>query len=930
LQNEILIKMRKAILPLLLLILVSCIGKVKGNPVNVVNLKCEYSANPVGIDRGNPRLSWNIETHERNWQQSAYQILVTDDSINLNRNRGNIWNTGKTASSECLFIPFSGKPLVPLQKYWWKVKVWDKNGKESGWSNTSHWTMAMLTSADWKGKWITSDLQLSVLQKELKALPDFGMESETELWKLSEIIRKKADTISYAPAVYLKKEFTTLKTVKYAVANICGLGLNELYINGSKVSNELLNPAFTDYQKRIFYKSYEITRLLRHSENSIGVILGNGWFNLVIPHVLRYYAADYTATPRLLFQLDIFYTDGTKKTIASDNTWKFTTDGPIRFNNILSGETYDANKEIYGWNKTGITGIDWKQALIADAPAGKLEAQYLNPVTITDSVKAVKIRTIENGYSVDLEKEITGWCRIKVHGVKGSKIIVKYPGAGSHTLGRYQTYEYILKGGNQETFDARFSYNGIKTVEISGLNYKPDLKDITGIVVNTDFPVTGKFSCSNNVFNEMYSILLHTMRNYVVHIPNDPVREKAGWTQDVENAFDVYAYSFGCMSMYIKWQHDFLDIIHDDGYMPPVAPGRFDGPTINGPWWGGMIVYLPWKIYNHFGDKKILEDSFAAMKKFTGYLMSIDSTYIINWGLGDWLEPGSVRPKMTPVAFTSTIGYYNTALITAKSAAILGFKKDAEFYTSLAEKIKSSFNQKFFNPATGEYAKYSQASQLMPLYFNLVPEDKRRIVIDKLVSKIAADSEHVGTGFVATPFILTGLADLGKSEAAYKMANQRTYPGWYDMVYNHGTKIFKEDWKGGLVQMPPLGGSLGYWFYYSLAGIQSDSSAPGFKNVIIRPDIVYDLSWVKGEYQSLYGKIISEWKRDKDNLILNITIPANTMAKIYLPSGDIRNITENGNPIITNKDFNSISTENGKTLIHTGSGNYLFCIKLNQ
>ncbi len=922
--------MKKSILSFLFLVVFSFTYFANGASSHVVNLKCENSTNPTGIDISNPRFSWNIETDQRNWNQSAYQILVAYDSAKLNRNQGDVWDTGKMTSSECLYLPFSGKTLISLQKYWWKVRVWDQNGQGSEWSKISGWTMAMLNSTDWKGKWIASNLQLSPLQKELKALPDFGMEPEKEMWKLADVIRKKTDTITYAPAVYLRKEFASDHPVNYAVANICGLGLNELYINGGKVSKELLNPAYTDYQKRVFYQSYDVTDYLRNGVNTIGVILGNGWFNLVIPHLLRYYAADYIATPRLLFQLDIFYKDGTKRSVLSDDTWKFSTEGPIRFNNILSGETWDATREIDGWNENGYEAQAWKQAKIAEAPAGRLESQYLKPVAITNTVKAISIKAIENGYSVDLEKEITGWCRVKLKGEKGSKITVKYPGAGSHTLGRYQTYEYILKGGKPETFEAKFSYNGIKTVEIYGLKYKPELEDISGISVNTDFPETGKFSCSNDVFNELYSILLHTMRNYVVHIPNDPVREKAGWTQDVETAFDAYAYAFDSQEMYVKWQHDFLDIIHDNGYVPPVAPGRFDGPTINGPWWGGMIVYLPWKIYTHFGDKRILEESFDAMKKYTGYLNSIDSSYVVKWGLGDWLEPGSVRPKMTPVPFTSTIGFYNTALITAKTAAILGFKEDAKYYSDLAEKIKSSFNQNFFNPQTGEYAKYSQASQLMPLYFNLTPEEKRQLVLDKLVQKIETDSSHVGTGFVGTPLILTGLTDLGKGDLAYKMANQRTYPGWYDMVFNHGTKIFKEDWKGGMVQMPPLGGSLGYWFYYSLAGIQPDNSAPGFKRIIIRPDFVADLSWVKGEYQSLYGTIKSEWIRKKERLVVNIKIPANTTAKIFLPTDNVINITENGKPMINNTDFDLISSENGNSVIQTGSGSYTFSIKLNH
>ena len=318
--------MKKSILSFLFLVVFSFTYFANGASSHVVNLKCENSANPTGIDISNPRLSWNIETDQRNWIQSAYQIMVASDPVKLNRNQGDIWDSGKMTSSECLYIPFSGKTLISLQKYWWKVKIWDQNGQDSDWSKISGWTMAMLNTTDWKGKWIDSNLQLSLLQKELRALPDFGMEPEKEMWKLADVIRKKTDTITYAPAVYLRKEFASDHPVSYAVANICGLGLNELYINGGKVSKELLNPAYTDYQKRVFYQSYDVTDYLRSGDNTIGVILGNGWFNLVIPHLLRYYAADYIATPRLLFQLDIFYKDGTRRSVVSDDSWKFSTE----------------------------------------------------------------------------------------------------------------------------------------------------------------------------------------------------------------------------------------------------------------------------------------------------------------------------------------------------------------------------------------------------------------------------------------------------------------------------------------------------------------------------------------------------------------------------------------------------------------------------
>jgi alpha-L-rhamnosidase len=891
-----------------------------------VSLTCEYFKDPTGIDVSQPRLSWNIQTVNRNWMQKAYQILVFSDSSKLSEDKSDIWNSGRVESNECLYIPYSGAPLLSVQKYWWKVRVWDEQGRKSAWSIPANWTMGLVSEEDWKGKWIASDLELSPLQQELKALPDFGMEPEDEMWTLNEKIRKRTDSITSAPAVYLRKEFASPGELTRAVATICGLGMNELYLNGEKVNDDLLNPAHSDYQKRIFYQSFDVTRLILNGANTAGVILGNGWYNLVIPHALRFYAADYIAPPRLLFQLDLFYADGTSRRVVSDESWKFTTNGPIRFNSLISGETYDARIEMPGWNRTGFDDSSWKPALPAEPPTGKLFAQQLYPVRITDTVKAVRITPIPSGYSVDLEKEITGWASIRVKGRPGQKITVQYPGHGSHTLGRYQTYEHILNGNEAVAFQALFSYNGIKTIEISGLDYEPELADIQGISVNTDFPQTGSFSCSNQILNDLHSILEHTVRNYNVHIPNDPVREKAGWTQDAQNAFDITAYLLDSRSMYVKWQHDFLDIIHPDGYVPPVTPSRFDGPTINCPWWGGMIVYLPWKIYQYYGDRKILEESFDAMKKYTGYLGSIDSSGIVSWGLGDWLEPGSVRPVMTPVPFTSTAGYYNTAMITAKTAELLGYNDDALKYASLAEEIRIAFNRHFLNVETGEYAKYSQASQLLPLYLGLTPDELRPLVMERLVAKIHASNDHVGTGFVATPYLLNGLSDMGLGELAYTMANQRTYPSWYDMVFNHGTPIFKEDWGGGAVQMPPLGGGLGWWFYHSLAGIRPDPEVPGFRKFVIKPDMVPGLTNATGEYQSVYGLIRSSWKREQDGLGLEVDVPANTRATVVLPTTDPGRISEGGKPLSSGKVFGDIVVKEGNTSVEVGSGHYRFTL----
>ncbi len=902
-------------------------GKTTVEKFKIINLKCESFNNPLGISVTKPRMGWNIESPKRNWSQSAYQIIVSSDSLKLSRNDGDLWNSGRVKSDQNINIEYAGLPLKSRNMCWWKVKVWDNKGTGSTWSAPQHWKMGILSPDEWHAKWISSDIQLKEYQKILRELTDFGMEPKNEIHDWAPKIRKMTDTIETAPAVYLRKTFDSPKTVQSAYVSVCGLGLFELYMNGTRIDKSYLNPAVSDYQKRVFYSTYDVTKNIQDGENSIGVILGNGWYNLIIPHLLRYYAADYIAPPRLLLELNITYTDGSVKTIPSDRTWKYLTNGPIQFNCLLGGETYNANKEITGWDRNGFNDMNWKAALSADAPEGKLMPQMVYPVMKAETYPAKKIEFKQNTCVVDFGTEMTGWCRMKIKGKKGASITIKYPGVPSHTLGRYQTCKYIFKGEKEEIYEPRFCYNGFQTIEITGLDYQPDLADFTAQVVCTVMPVTGSFECSNEKINRLQDILIQTIKNYIVHIPNDPTREKAGWTQDVQNAFDVTAYNFDCTSMYCKWQQDFLDEQHENGYVPPVVPSRFDGQNLNGPWWGGMIVYLPWKIYQYYADQRILEESYPAMKKYVDYLTSISDNHIVKWGLGDWLEPGSVFPVKTPVPLTSTIAYYHYSNILSKTANLLGKTEDEKKYAALADEIKKSYNQTFLNDKTGEYALGSQASQLMSLYLGLVPTDKEKIVRAALLRKIEADSTHLSTGFVSTPFLLNGLTDLGYPKVAYAIATRNTYPSWFDMVFNRGNSVLKENWRGGKVQMPSLGGSIGSWFYVSLAGIRPDSLAPGFKRIIIDPISDTELSWAKATYKSIQGNIGSYWKRENGTFILNVEIPANTQAKVYLPTTDIKRIYESGEMVMKNKDFGSNFIENGKTVFLIGSGNYTFSIK---
>ena len=898
-------------------------GSLWAGDMTPVQLRCEYAVAPLGVDQPQPRLSWQFAASGRGQKQTAFQVQVASSEAKLRRNEGDLWDSGQVAAEQSVHVPYGGKPLTSRQPCYWRVRAWGQNGKRSAWSNPASWTMGTLKEEAWQGKWIGSDLKLMDYQKTLRDLPDFGMEREKDVWAMAKKCRELPGT-EEAPAVWLRKEFEAGKPIRRATASICGLGYYELYLNGERVGDHYLDPAFTDYQKRALYVTYDVTRALKQGSNAIGVILGNGWFNLITPHALRFYAADYISPPRLRMDLEVEYADGTRCCIATDPSWKFTTDGPIRFNCVLAGETYDSRQEMPGWDRAGFDDSKWKTALPVTAPEGRLVAQLHPPVRKVQAIPAVSVEKQGDLYRFDLGVETVGWAKLQAKGRRGQAITISYPGSGTHTLGRYQTGKYIFKGEGVETIEPRFCYGGFRYVEVTGLSNAPVAGDLTGQMVCTDLEPAGEFGCSNEQLNQLQKILLRTLRNYNIHIPNDPTREKAGWTQDVESGFFETVYNFQAAPMYRKWQQDFLDIIHTNGYVPPVAPGRFDGPTINGPWWGGVIIYCPWFIYQFYGDREILAESYPAMQLQFDYLGTLATNNILRWGLGDWMEVGSVRPKATPVPLTSTCAYFYFARILSQTAALLGASADAQRYARHAAQIREAYNREFLNAETGQYASGSQASQLVSLYFGLAPEDKRELVLRRLVERIAQDKDHLSTGFVATPILLTGLAELGHADLAWRIATQPTFPSFIDAILNRGNTVMKEDWVGGLVQMPSLQGPIGTWFYHSLAGIRTDPAGPGFKRIILKPETANDLSWVKAWYDCPYGRIVSQWQRQGDKLTFKFTVPPNTTATVHIPATSAAGITESGKPASRSPGVQLLRQENGAAVFAVGAGSYVF------
>ncbi len=929
--------MRTFVLALAVLICLgtACVGECTLKPAD---LRCERMVNPLGVDQTQPRLSWICKASDpalRGLRQSAYAVLAASSADMLAKGKGDLWNSGKVASSETVGVLYGGKPLASRTRVYWKVRVWDGSGMPSAWSAPAEWTMGIVNVKDWRGQWIASDLELIPYQKELKSLPDPGRVPNYcgILWGLRGKVTELSKDVNEAPAVYMRRDFDAPKTIRRAVAFVSGLGCFELYMNGEFVGPNLLDPAMCDYQKRVPYVVRDVTKAVKQGRNAVGVVLGNGWFNPISELFHGYYRSEFISPPQLRMDLEIEFTDGSRTIIGSSPNWKFTTDGPIRYNCFAGGETYDARKEMPGWSAPGFDDAVWKTAKTTAAPAGRMSAMVLYPVRALEDMPAAKVEKVgDDKWQFTLKENIGGVSRLRLHAKAGQVITMDSLGAGGHTYGRYQTDIYVAKGTADETYQPSLTYHGTGVIDVSGLGYEPRVEDLVGVVTATDLPVVGGFSCSDERLNQLQHVFNRTVYNYIIQLPNDPVREKSAWTQDVWNQFIAESWFYDVGPTYRKWQLDFLDGQFPDGYEPPVIPGRFEAPDINGPWWGGVVVYTPWLYYQTYGDKSLLAESYAGMKKHFEYLEQLcvneksiaqwgyngpKGKDILWWGLGDWLAIVSSKAR---VVYTSTAALSWFAQILADSADVLGNKDDHVYFDQRAKEIRATFNSTFLNPETGMYdLKGGQTAQALPLALGLVPDNAKPKVEARLAKAVEEANNHIASGFVGTPILLTTLSDIGRPDLAWTIATQPDNPGFIGIV-SQGT--YQEAWDGGGVQMPSLAAPIHCWFMEDLAGIRPET--PGMRRLVLKPDLVGGLTWVKAWHDGPSGRIASEWSSNGTAFRWDVTIPPNTTAVISVPAKDAASVKESGHPANQAKGLRSMGFQYGFAAFEAASGRYVF------
>jgi len=895
------------------------------NPVSVSSLKCDGRINPLGIESMNPRFSWVINSNERDTRQSAYQILVADSPEKLKKNIGNIWDSKVVKSDRSIQVEYAGSTLISEKKYYWKVKIYNQAEKASSWSEPAMWQMGLLSVNNWdKASWIGFEN----LADSMKVVP--GVHGDGN--KLG----NKAVKRSIVPL--FRKEFSIEKKIKSATLDISGLGHYEATINGQKVGQSFLAPGWTNYDKVCLYNNYDVTYQLKEGKNAIGVIVGNGFYNINRERYRKIVIA--YGYPKMIIKLKIDYEDGTSSSVVSGTDWKCSP-SPIVYSSIYGGEDYDATLEQKGWDQPGFDDSKWNMALPVTTQSGKLMAETNFPLTIREVIKVKKTELTEQGkYLYDFGQNCSGIIELKVTGKKGSvikltpgELITKNNQINQNASGGPYYFSYTLKGDGVEIWRPKFTYYGFRYVMVEGAipdsekqnTETPKIIDLQLLHTANSAPKTGEFECSNQLFNQIYTLIDWAVRSNLASVVTDcPHREKLGWLEQTYLMGASVQYNYNLYPLYRKAIRDMIDAQTSDGLIPDIAPEfvPFEGGFRDSPEWGSAGVILPWMIWQWYGDLALIKEAMPMMKKYVAYLGTKADGHILSHGLGDWFDYGPNTPgeaQLTPKALTATAIYYYDILLLSKMMELTNNKEDAEKMTALSNEVKTAFNTKFFNSQTKVYSTGSQTAMAMPLCVGLVNENDRKAVFKNMVDSISVSGKKLTAGDIGFHFLVKALEEGGGSQLLFDMNLRDDVPG-YGFQLKKGATALTESWPAleEVSNNHLMLGHLMEWFYTGLGGIKQLEDSVAFKYIVIRPEIVGDITWVKSSYQSSFGLIRSDWKKEQNILEMKVEIPSNTSATIYLPTNQEESVTENGMKTTV------LKTADGKYFCKVGSGSYVY------
>lgn len=851
--------------------------------LSLAELQTEHQVNPTSLSTTTPRLSWKIKSQLKNTLQTAYDIRVGTDKSGLAAGKNLVW-TGSVKSEQSVLVPYAGSALQSKTRYYWQVRIKDNHGNTSAWSNVQFFQTG-LKAEDWTAKWI------AVSGK---------------------------DTSARSPL--FRKTFAIKKKIKSALAYITAKGLYEANINGQRVSDAYFAPGWTSYRKHIQYQVYDVTAALKEGSNAIGVTLGDGWYKGRIGFGnQRHFYGD---TRALLLQLEVEYTDGSKESVNTDDSWK-TSYGPVMASDIYDGETYDARMEKSGWATAGYTeDASWTGTRILEKGTEELVGMSGPTVKKHEQFKALKVFKTPAGETVvDFGQNLVGWVMLKAKGPAGTKITLSHAEVLTKE-GNFYTVNlrsakaqdiYILKDGAEQVFEPHFTFQGFRYVKVEGYPGELTTENLTAVALYSDMEATGKFSTSNTLLNQLQHNIQWGQKGNFVDVPTDcPQRdERLGWTGDAQAFANTAAYNMDVAGFFTKWLKDVSLDQQPNGLIPHVIPnvlGPNDGASTG---WADVSTIIPWDMYVAYGDKRLLEVQYESMQKWVGYMTANAKNNLWNTGFhfGDWLfyrpdDDNDGRAAVTDKYLIAQTFYAHSTQLMINTAQVLGKTEDVAKYTKLLADIKTAFMKEYMTE-NGRLVSSTQTAYVLALNFDMLPEALRSSAAERLVRNIRDYGNHLTTGFLGTPYLCHVLTRFGHNNVAYDLLMQESYPSWLYPVKMGATTIW-ERWDGikpnGSFQTPDMNsynhyayGAIGDWMYRNMAGIGSDPAAPGYKKIVIAPKPGAKVSSTSAELNTPYGTVSSSWTLDNGLMRLDVTVPANATATVILPAAAIKDGKETSN-----------------------------------
>ncbi len=907
-------KMKKQTFSTFLLL---CVAAISFGQLSIKNPTVENRRNPIGMDEKLPRFSWVIDAGgRRNVTQAFYEIRVSTDGEAILKGKQILWSSGRTRSDASVLVSYGGPALKPGTRYHWQVRVWDNSGQVSRWSEAAFWQTGLIDAANWKALWIG--------------------------------LSYKEDSLNW-PSPLLRKEFSAKRRVKMATAYITARGLYEAQINGQRVGDAYLTPGWTAYHHRIQYQAFDVTNLLLPGDNAIGVTLGSGWFRSYLAWGGK--RESYGKDIALLFQLDIEYNDGSHELVVSDGTWQCST-GSIVDSEIYHGETIDARLNKVGWSNVGYDAKAWKSVSIKDAGAAQIVATYNEPIRKQERFTPKRIFTTPKGERViDFGQNLVGWVEVRATGAAGSKVTLLHAEVLDKDGNFYienlrsakQECSYTLAGtGQPEFFEPHFTFQGFRFVRV--VDFPGDFTEanFTAVALYSDMPKTGNFTCSNPLVNQLQSNIQWGQRGNFLDVPTDcPQRdERLGWTGDAQAFARTATFNHDVHGFYAKWLKDVALDQRADGSVPFVVPNVLGEQSCGSTGWADAATIIPWDVYLAYGDRRVLETQYPSMKAWVDYMtaQSKDDLWNTGFHFGDWLfysenndNGGNSAVTYKPIMQQCFWAHSTQLLVNA--ANVLGKRDDVLNYSRQLDKIKSAFNREYVTP-NGGLMSATQTAYVLALNFDMLPQGLRQQAAKRLVDNVKSYGTHHTTGFLGTPYICHVLTRFGFADVAYELFLREKYPSWLYPVTMGATTIW-ERWDGikpdSTFEEASMNsfnhyayGAIGDWMYRAVAGIDTETGAPGYKRITVKPHIQKWLTEAKAEYLTPYGNLVSHWKVEGGQTTLIVEVPANTTATIYLPTDKTEGITENGQPIAAGS-FKIGKREGGYVaLAEVGSGRYEF------